>query len=457
MKNLLWAYLLCLLYTTINAQEQRFGTGLKFDESLYNEIPQSVPLVTRSFTVLPKAYSIKGYAPTPGNQRSQGSCVGWASAYGARTIANAVKNNWKHNTAKINQNTFSPAFVYNQIRYNEKCQGAFIENAMKLMNSYGAAKMSDFTYDYTTCLKTPNTYVYNKAKNHNTPNVPLKYGVNELEVKATDLKQASSTKRFTIKRKSAETNNTIVTNNTPNVKIDVGFGKYYALIIGVSNYEDKNIVDLNGEPTKDAQALADVLIAKYGFDTTNVTILKNPTDSQINRSFYQLRKKVGKTDNLLVFYAGHGNYDDASERGYWMPSNANMEFEDNIILNTTIVSHIKAINSKHTLLIADACFSGSIFKSRSYIQEEKNAKRKYALTSRKAITSGTLKTVPNKSVFIKYLLKRLHENQDSYLSARKLFDRIEEPVMNNSSNTPQRGVIHGAGDEGGDFIFIKKI
>ena len=297
----------------------------------------------------------------------------------------------------------------------------------------------------------------NVTENGNfTANVPLKYGKNDLIVKATDMKQSSSTKTFTIKRKSANNNNTILVNN-PKDKIDVGFGKYYALIIGVSDYVDKSIVDLNGEPTKDAQALADVLISKYGFSAANVTVLKNPTDSQINRSFYQLRKKVGQSDNLLIFYAGHGNYDEASERGYWMPSNANMEFEDNIILNTTIVSHIKAINSKHTLLIADACFSGSIFKSRSYVQEEKNAKRKYSLTSRKAITSGTLKTVPNKSVFIKYLLKRLHENKDPYLSTRKLFDRIEEPVMNNSANTPQRGVIHGSGDEGGDFIFIKKM
>lgn len=46
--------------------------------------------------------------------------------------------------------------------------------------------------------------------------------------------------------------------------------------------------------------------------------------------------------------------------------------------------------------------------------------------------------VPNKSVFIKYLLKRLTENQNPYLSTRKLFDRIEEPVMNNSNNTQQR-------------------
>ena len=82
-------------------------------------------------------------------------------------------------------------------------------------------------------------------------------------------------------------------------------------------------------------------------------------------------------------------------------------------------------------------------------------KKKHELTSRKAITSGTLKTVPNKSMFLKYLLNRLESNTNKYLSARQLFNKIEEPVMNNSPNTPQYGTIYGIGDEGGDFIFIK--
>ena len=285
--------------------------------------------------------------------------------------------------------------------------------------------------------------------------VPLKYGKNDLVVKATDIKEATSTKTFTIKRKSPEVDEVIVENKNE-TKIDIGFGKYHALIIGVSEYDDESVVDLSGEPTKDAQALVNVLTTMYGFDKVNVKVLKNPTRNEITRSFFDLRKKVSKNDNLLIFYAGHGNYDESSERGYWMPANVNMEYEENILLNTELVSYIKSINSKHTLLIADACFSGSIFNSRSYTKEEKSAQRKYSLTSRKAITSGTLKTVPNKSVFIQYLLKKLKENQSKYLPTSKLFSMIEEPVLNNSENIPQRGVIHGTGDEGGDFIFIKQ-
>jgi len=291
-------------------------------------------------------------------------------------------------------------------------------------------------------------------------NVPLKIGSNELVVKATDIKQASSTKTFTIKRKSPEVD--VIKPNVDVVKkeekLDLGFGKYYALIIGVSDYNDaSNVPDLEGLPTKDAKDLRDVLVNKYSFENENVVLLNSsPTENQILREFVKLRQKVTKKDNVLIFYAGHGIYDESTETGSWLPSDADPEYGLNMISNSTIKDYIKGINSKHTLLISDACFSGSIFKTRSYKTAPKSITRKFELPSRKAITSGTLKTVPNKSVFLKYLIDRLNNNTELYLTARRIFDKIEEPVMNNSKNVPQYGTIQEVGDEGGDFIFVKK-
>jgi len=289
-----------------------------------------------------------------------------------------------------------------------------------------------------------------------TANVPLKIGTNELIVKATDLKQASSTKRFTIKRKSPDVVDVDPVVVKKDKKIDTGFGQYYALLIGVSDYGDGAITDLAGLPTKDAKDLGNVLINNYNFKKENVVILNNsPKANDIIKEFSKLKKKITDKDNLLVFYAGHGVYDEVSQVGHWLPSDADMEYELNLISNSQVVDFLKSIQSKHTLLISDACFSGSIFKTRSFEKSPKSIQKKYELTSRKAITSGTLKTVPNKSMFLKYLLKRLENNTSLYLSARQLFNRIEEPVMNNSPNTPQYGTIYGIGDEGGDFIFIK--
>ena len=72
------------------------------------------------------------------------------------------------------------------------------------------------------------------------------------------------------------------------------------------------------------------------------------------------------------------------------------------------------------------------------------------------MTSGTLKVVPDKSVFLQYLTKRLSENDETYLASEQLFFSFKTAVLNNSQNIPQFGEISNAGDEGGDFIFIKR-
>jgi hypothetical protein len=108
-------------------------------------------------------------------------------------------------------------------------------------------------------------------------------------------------------------------------------------------------------------------------------------------------------------------------------------------------------------LVADACFSGSIFKSRSAFANVSSAIEKvYELPSRKAMTSGSLSEVPDKSIFLEYLIRRLDENTKPYLTSEELFYSMKTAVINNSPNVPQFGEILNTGDEGGDFIFIRK-
>ena len=78
------------------------------------------------------------------------------------------------------------------------------------------------------------------------------------------------------------------------------------------------------------------------------------------------------------------------------------------------------------------------------------------MPSRRAITSGTLTAVPDNSVFVGYFLKRLEQNDEQFLPAQQLFNSLRLAVINNSATVPQEGVIAETGDEGGDFIFIKK-
>lgn len=233
--------------------------------------------------------------------------------------------------------------------------------------------------------------------------------------------------------------------------------KYYALLIGIDEYEDEFIIDLD-HPTSDAKRFQDILFRDYGFQDKNTIALQNPTRASIIDAFDLLAKQVSSRDQLLIFYAGHGIWDENLKQGYWLPSNASKASKAEWLSNSTIRDYINGINSKHTLLITDACFSGSIFKERSVnFANSKAILEMYKLPSRKAMTSGTLKTVPDESVFIKYLLKNLETNSSPLLSAHELFGRFKIAVINNSVNgqVPQYGAIGQAGDEGGEFIFYK--
>ena len=162
-------FILFIFFHSAYVSAQEFVTGLEFSKDKYEEVTETIPLITRSVTSVPRNYSIKAYSPTPGNQGMQPSCVGWASGYGARTIAKAIQNNWKYNTSKINQNTYSPSFVYNLIKFkgDDNCKrGSYIADAMKLLNTYGVLTLKEFGYNSTTCKTKPSEAGLQKAKNN---------------------------------------------------------------------------------------------------------------------------------------------------------------------------------------------------------------------------------------------------------------------------------------------------
>ena len=235
--------------------------------------------------------------------------------------------------------------------------------------------------------------------------------------------------------------------------------KYYALIMGVAHYKNAtNELPNLDQPIKDAEKLRQVLRERYTFQAERIKYMADPTRSEVIAALEHLSEVVTAKDNVLVFYAGHGVWDKQKDFGYWLASDANIKDKSTWIPNSTLKDYLGAIKSKHTLLITDACFGGSIFKTRG--AEASNVimkfKELYKDKSRRAMTSGNLSTVPDKSVFAEFLLKKLEDNPDVFMSSRLLFSRMFEPISNNTHIVPQFGVIQEVGDEGGDFIFIKR-
>jgi hypothetical protein len=279
--------------------------------------------------------------------------------------------------------------------------------------------------------------------------IPLSKGENPVELVAVSFKGKMSRTEMVIQCTSEAAPDAVA------ARSDLPDGRYYGLIIGINDYEDENITDLDF-PIQDAESVYKILTGNYAFRDEDITFLKNPTRTEIFNAMDELVHKVGENDNLLIFYAGHGHWDEKTGIGYWLPRDATKANTANWLGNSALRDFIGSIPSKHTLLIADACFSGSIFKTRSAFPTENQGIRKLLeLRSRKAMTSGALKEVPDQSVFVKYLIQELKQNESRYLPSEELFSSFKTAVLNNSPNVPQYGTIQNVGDEGGDFVFVK--
>jgi uncharacterized caspase-like protein len=240
-------------------------------------------------------------------------------------------------------------------------------------------------------------------------------------------------------------------------------GNYYALIIGVDDYSGAWTALENA--VRDAKAVKELLSSKYRFDKVKTLYNGEATRESIINEMIWLVDNVKAEDNVFIYYSGHGEFQKSLNKGYWVPADATVASVSKYISNSDIQTYLGGIKSNHTLLVSDACFSGDIFRGKTmsvpFEASERYYHKVHNLKSRQALTSGGVEPVMDggsdgHSVFAYYMLKSLRENDAKYYDASQLFDRIKIPVTNNSQQSPNFSPIKNAGDEGGQFVFIKK-
>ena len=104
------------------------------------------------------------------------------------------------------------------------------------------------------------------------------------------------------------------------------------------------------------------------------------------QNFEMLAGKIRPVDSLVVYFAGHGEYKEVFKEGYWIPINASANRTSQFIPNSEIKTMLTAINTKHTFVIVDSCFSGSLFArggSRSLAERVERFPSRWGLTSGK--------------------------------------------------------------------------
>lgn len=232
--------------------------------------------------------------------------------------------------------------------------------------------------------------------------------------------------------------------------------KYYALLIAVNAYADPAINPLD-YPRHDAESLREVLVKDYQFEPGHVRLLADPSRAQIYEAFEALGQTLEPNDNLLIFYAGHGDCNIPKRIGYWWPSDVRNNSNAQKISSVELQFLLEPIQCRHLLLVVDACYGGAIHKQRGPTPPAGGVPGMYAETSRKAITSGNMQPVPDQGVFAVSLIKTLQSNAYRYLPGQRLFSQVwERMVGRGTEQRPSYGPIEGLEDGGGEFIFVRR-
>lgn len=255
----------------------------------------------------------------------------------------------------------------------------------------------------------------------------------------------------------------------------LGDGTRYALLIANQDYAEGSGLARLATPLGDARALADILTARYGFTTTAITpegealnlFLANATRLQIETALYQISRIAGAKDTVLIFYAGHGIYEQATQGAFWLPVDAQAGLPFSWLPAAAISDAILRIEAGNVLVISDSCYSGALLRGDGAAEPVDDADRLRALQrladrrSRIVIASGGNEPVldgggDGHSVFARALLTGLDQMEEDAFTARELFDRFLLPmVVGQAAQEPQYRPIDRSGHEGGDVVLAR--
>jgi hypothetical protein len=236
---------------------------------------------------------------------------------------------------------------------------------------------------------------------------------------------------------------------------DTGFGRYYALVIGNNNYQHLPKLQT---AQNDAKVVAQILGQNYGY---RVNLILDARRADILIALGKLRETLTETDNLLIYYAGHGWLDEEGNEGYWLPVDAVQDNEVQWVSNASITTVLKAMPAKHVLIVADSCYSGKLARGVHIKRKTSNYFARMASKRvRSVIASGGLEPVSDSggkgghSIFATAFIEALKDNE-KIIDGTELFTLIRRPVIINSDQTPEYADIRKAGHEGGDYLFVR--
>lgn len=243
-----------------------------------------------------------------------------------------------------------------------------------------------------------------------------------------------------------------------------GTRRDYALLIATDKYDNwSGLVN----PVNDATTLAKELKDNYGF---NVELVTNVTTDEI---YLKLREYAERSyleqDQLFIFFAGHGQYDEAFKEGYVVGKNSllNDNAKSSYISHSNLRTIINNIPCDHIFLAMDVCFGGTFDpviaghrggeEDYGEVSTTEFISRKLRYNTRRYLTSGGKEYVPDgrpgmHSPFARQFLAALRDfgGSDRIITLSELLSYVEKV-----DPEPRYGEF-GNNEPGSDFIFVAK-
>ncbi|MBE9586655.1 caspase family protein [Mucilaginibacter sp. JRF] len=229
------------------------------------------------------------------------------------------------------------------------------------------------------------------------------------------------------------------------------------LAIAIDQYSDLNIKNLSN-CLNDVNSLIDILSQRYDFEEIElITKPEQTTRSFLYNVLYQELINLLPEDEILIIYAGHGEYNSLLETSYWLCSDSQKDIVSTWFNVIELLSFFKGSKARHIALISDSCFSGAVFEH----SRGGGIAALYNKTSRQALTSGGIEKVSDgvensNSPFNLTLQRVLNENTSLTLSFAEFAEKVILNFRPDKVQTPAYGSLASSGDKGGTLFFHLK-
>jgi hypothetical protein len=247
------------------------------------------------------------------------------------------------------------------------------------------------------------------------------------------------------------------------VNLSKYFGKNYAVVIGIQNYQNANTWPEVINAKHDADDMA-AFFRDQGFGNVKIFIDAQATSHNI-LSYLEdnLAGSLRNDDRIIFYFSGHG--ETKNKWGYIIPYEGEKDRPSTWISMEKIREIAAKLGSaRHQLFILDSCFGGMIEPKGSavssedpfYLDELTKSRVRLYMTAGGANEKAPMdSSVSNNSHYTAYLLRGLNgladKSHDGIITTSELMDYLRSAASIKGSLTPRWGTLDG--HENAEFVF----